>query len=247
MDYVDRLSGRAFQNVNPATLLKFTPLDPRVQHHLLKVYATLAAAVALSAVGAYGHILYNLGGIITTIGAFGCLVWLSSISPRSENLTKRYALLGTFAFCQGCSIGPLVQLALNVNVGILATAFLGTAAIFCCFSLAALLTQRRSYLFLGGILSSSISTFMFMRLGGWLFGVSAFTFQLELYLGLLVFSLYVIFDTQLIVEKASAGDFDTVKHALDLFVDFFAIFVRVLIILLQNQEKREKRKEKRKE
>jgi len=34
---------------------------------------------------------------------------------------------------------------------------------------------------------------------------------------------------QLIIEKANAGQLDHVKHALDLFVDFAAIFVRLLV------------------
>lgn len=65
------------------------------------------------------------------------------------------------------------------------------------------------------------------------------------YLGLLVFSGYVLFDTQLVVERASAGDMDNVQHALDLFVDFVAIAVRVLVILMKNQEKREQERRRR--
>ena len=51
---------------------------------------------------------------------------------------------------------------------------------------------------------------------------------------------------QMIVEKAEHGDTDHIKHALDLFVDFAAIFVRVLVIMLQNAEKREDRRDSRK-
>ena len=51
---------------------------------------------------------------------------------------------------------------------------------------------------------------------------------------------------QVIVEKAERGDTDHIKHALDLFVDFVAIFVRILVIMLQNAEKTEDRRENRK-
>ncbi len=43
-------------------------------------------------------------------------------------------------------------------------------------------------------------------------------FSAELYGGLLVFAGYVLFDTQLIVEKAAVGYTDHVKAALDLQV-----------------------------
>lgn len=66
------------------------------------------------------------------------------------------------------------------------------------------------------------------------------------YLGLLVFAGYVLFDTQLVVERASAGDMDQVQHALDLFVDFMAIAVRVLVILLKNQERKQQERSRRK-
>ncbi|MBA0831199.1 hypothetical protein Goarm_015680 [Gossypium armourianum] len=42
----------------------------------------------------------------------------------------------------------------------------------------------------------------------------------------------MIVDTQDIIEKAHLGDLDYVKHALTLFTDFVAVFVRILIIMV---------------
>lgn len=64
------------------------------------------------------------------------------VVPNMQN--KRYALLGAFAFAQGATIGPLVELALAISPALLMTATLSTAAIFTCFTLSALFTKRRS-------------------------------------------------------------------------------------------------------
>ena len=42
----------------------------------------------------------------------------------------------------------------------------------------------------------------------------------------------MVFDTQDIIEKAHLGDLDYVNHALLLFTDFIAVFVRILIIMV---------------
>jgi len=71
--------------------------------------------------------------------------------------------------------------------------------------------------------------------------------NINLYLGLFMFCGYILYDTQLIIEKADRGSTDFVWDALELFIDFVAIFVRVLIILLQNSGSKDKKKKQEKE
>ena len=56
----------------------------------------------------------------------------------------------------------------------------------------------------------------------------------------------MLWTMQVIVEKAYQGNADHISAALSLFVDFAAIFVRILVILMKNAEKREDRKSSRK-
>lgn len=53
-----------------------------------------------------------------------------------------------------------------------------------------------SWLYLGGTLSSAMSVLLLMRLGSYFLGGKSFVFQAELYVGLLMFIGYVLFDTQ---------------------------------------------------
>lgn len=55
---------------------------------------------------------------------------------------------------------------------------------------------------------------------------------LQLYFGLLVFVGYMVFDTQYIIEMAHLGDLDFVGHALRLYTDFIAVFIRILVIMV---------------
>jgi FtsH-binding integral membrane protein len=116
---------------------------------------------------------------------------------------------------------------------------MGTVTVFACFSAAAYFAERRSYLYLGGLLSSCVSVMLMLGLMNFFFRSYAIH-NIMLYVGLMVFSGYVIFDTQLMIEKAAMGETDFVWDCFQLFIDFVAIFVRLLIILSKDK-KNEKR------
>ncbi|MBA0763779.1 hypothetical protein Gotri_013188, partial [Gossypium trilobum] len=208
------------------------------------VYLTLCCALVASAFGAYLHILWNIGGYLTSFACFGTMIWLLSIPPYQEQ--RRVSLLMASAVFEGASVGPLIDLAIQIDPSVLVAAFVGTAIAFACFSGAAMLAKRREYLYLGGLLSSGVSMLLWLHFASSIFGGSAAFFMFEIYFGLLVFVGYMVVDTQDIIEKAHLGDLDYVKHALTLFTDFVAVFVRILIIMLKNSaEKSEKKKKRR--
>lgn len=64
--------------------------------------------------------------------------------------------------------------------------------------------------------------------------------------GLLIGCLYIIYDTQMIVERAENGDKDEISHAMILFVDLFELFIRILQILIELQKNEEGKKKKEK-
>jgi len=225
------------------SLKNLRQISPIVQNHLKQVYLSLCCALIAAAVGSYLHILWNIGGLLTTLACMGSIVWLLSTPPYEEK--KRVTLFMASALLQGASIGPLIELAIEIDPSILVSAFVGCAVAFGCFSMAAMLAKRREYLYLGGLLSSGLSILFWLHFASSLFGGSATLFKFELYFGLLVFVGYIVVDTQDIIEKAHFGDLDYVKHALTLFTDFAAVFVRILIIMLKNSEKQEKKKKRR--
>ncbi|KAL6606421.1 hypothetical protein ACP70R_042074 [Stipagrostis hirtigluma subsp. patula] len=219
-------------------------ISPAVQTHLKHVYLTLCFALAFSALGAYLHIILNVGGILTTLGCFAAIAFLLSLPVHQDR--NRFALLMAAAFLQGASIGPLIDLALHFDPRILVTAFVGTAIAFGCFSGAAIIAKRREYLYLGGLLSSGLSILLWLQFAASIFGHTTATFKFELYFGLLVFLGYMVFDTQEIIERAHHGDMDYIKHALTLFTDFVAVLVRILVIMLKNASEKSEDEKKRK-
>lgn len=44
---------------------------------------------------------------------------------------------------------------------------------------------------------------------------------------------FVLFDTQMIMEKHRNGSTDCIRHSMDLFFDLISVFRRLLIILTQ--------------
>ena len=118
----------------------------------------------------------------------------------------------------------------------------GLAFAFLCFSCAAVVAERREYLYLGGLLSSGLTILLWLQFGASIFGHSTSRFMFEVYFGLLIFLGYMVYDTQEIIERAQHGDMDYIKHALTLFTDFVAVLVRILVIMVSDMDYQDREK-----
>ena len=77
-----------------------------------------------------------------------------------------------------------------------------------------------------GMVGSGTSVLAISSLANIFIG-SPWMMSLEIYLGLLCFVGYICIDTQMIIYKATKlGDRDTIGHAVQLFTDAVAVFVR---------------------
>jgi len=251
------MTNNGWENVFPATfsgsgpsfsaILKANNISLRVQSHLRKVYSTLAATMLAATVGVVFYLYTHLSPFLSTIGLFVTLFGLM-FESREVPAEQRIPRLLLFGFFQGASVGSLVELALAVSPIIVLQAFVVTVLVFMTFAVVATLSERRSLLYLYGILGSAMSWLMLASFANFFLGSSAL-FGAEIYLGLALFVGYVCADSQMIIERADMGDTDFVRHALELFLDFVAIFVRVLVILIRSKaearaaESRKKRRE----
>eukprot|EP01006_Ploeotia_vitrea_P009665 TRINITY_DN23590_c0_g1_i1.p2 TRINITY_DN23590_c0_g1~~TRINITY_DN23590_c0_g1_i1.p2 ORF type:complete len:246 (-),score=31.72 TRINITY_DN23590_c0_g1_i1:1574-2311(-) len=222
----------------------FGDIDSKARTHIAKVYSTLTGATAAVAIGALFTIYYHVNQTLCWLGALGFMIglaWTPHIPGDEAQQNKRLLLLAATAFFKGAALGPLIQAALYINPSIVPMAALGAVTIFGCFTAAALTAKRRQYLYIGGFLGSATMLMCFLGLANMFFHSTA-VFNVQLYGGLLLFCGYVVFDTQMIIEKAHNQYPDHIHDALELLIDLVAIFVRLLIILMRNQGKQDRRK-----
>jgi FtsH-binding integral membrane protein len=243
-----------WENVFPASfssssfdlsaMLKANNISYRVQNHLKNVYLAMAGTMLSAVAGTVFYLYTHLSPLLSMFAMMALMVGLMFESP-SVPAREKLPRLMLFGFFQGASIGNLVELGLHVSPMLVAEAFFMTTLTFVCFAAVATLSERRSMLYMYGLLSSAVSWLLFASFANFFFQSTAL-FSAELYLGLAVFIGYVCADSQMIIERADLGDQDYVRHALELFLDFVAIFVRILIIFLKSRGDSERNEARRK-
>uniref|UniRef100_A0A8V0ZYS5 Transmembrane BAX inhibitor motif containing 6 n=1 Tax=Gallus gallus TaxID=9031 RepID=A0A8V0ZYS5_CHICK len=229
------------RSINLDALFKFSHISASTQEHLKRVYGSFALCMLLAAVGAYVNVVTHLFQPAEWFGLPGADGVADSDAPQQRDGAAAAGDAGRLCLPHRHQPGAPPADVHRHQPSIIPTAFLGTAAIFGCFSLSALYARRRSFLYLGGFLLSGLTLLLLSSLLNALLG-SVWLFTANLYVGLMLMCGFVLFDTQLIIEKAESGDKDYIWHCVDLFLDFVNIFRELLMILGVNENKKKEKK-----
>ena len=185
-------------------MFKFQDISPKTQIHLRNVYSNLAACTGICALGMYLNAATFLSGFMWTVASMILMSYcIYKIVNVYENEQTRIGYLWAISFFMGFMVGPVMHHLAEFEPMILIQAISYTTIMFGCFTAISLFSKRRSYLFLGGIISSMVSCMFWYRTLSWLFGYSNYysEFGMVYMMGaLFVACLYVIYDTQMIIE-----------------------------------------------
>jgi FtsH-binding integral membrane protein len=100
-------------------------------------------------------------------------------------------------------------------------------------------------LFLGSIIATMLQCMIIYRLITWFSGYGGIGLGYMM-ISLFMACLYIIYDTQIIVERAERGHKDVPTHTMMLFVDLFDLFIRIVQILSElNKDKDNDRRRRR--
>eukprot|EP00727_Mastigamoeba_balamuthi_P011528 m51a1_g6999 hypothetical protein (250) ;mRNA; r:198833-199735 len=194
--------------------------------------------VLAAAAGAVANAYVALPATLCSLSSLGLVVALGFARPPLSDAdpdTTRVSLLLAFGALTGAGLTPFLAAVAGVDPVLVPLGLAGALAVFACFSVSALLSPRRSALYLGGVLGTALVGLVLVGLAN-VFVRSAALYAVQLYGGLVVFSFFVAFDTQLMIERADAGSCDAVRSALELFLDFVNIAVRIWQILAKSKK-----------
>ncbi|CCE29032.1 hypothetical protein E4U35_001850 [Claviceps purpurea] len=182
----------------------------------------------------------GIGGLALS---FATMIGTRSISP--DNYIPKYALWTAFNATQAAFVAPLLAF---VPAPLLARAGLYTLAMMGALSVVGATAKQEKYLYIGGPLLAGAALVAVSGLAPLIVPATAvrtlaFTENIWLYGGLAVFGGFTLYDVQKVLyhaRMAQAGMMrrDPVNESISLELDFLNIFVRMVQILMMQQQRR---------
>lgn len=212
-----------------------TNLEPELRAHLKRVYLCMLTIAASAAVGC--GLYYRecaQYGTLSSLMTFGLVVALHFLPDNGKNFWFRFPMAVCFGFCAGQLLGPLMQFVALVDPKLIISSLVGSTAIYLSLTFTAIFSPPRKYLFLNGILIAMCNTMTIMSLLN-IFVKSYLVQYMQLHLAVAVMAGFVLYNTQVIMEKFRSGDRDSINHSIGLFFDMANLLRKVLILLAERR------------
>ncbi|KAF7888503.1 uncharacterized protein EAF02_003044 [Botrytis sinoallii] len=181
-----------------------------------------------------------IGGIALSIGTM-----MGTRATDPSNYVQKYALWTGFNVTQAAFIAPLLFMA---PPAIIARAGLYTVAMMGSISFVGATAKQEKYLYLGGPLLAGVALVAVSGLAPLVLPATAvrtlaFTENIWLWGGLAVFGGFTLYDVQKILAHARMAERgmmrrDAVNESISLELDFLNIFIRMVQILMMQQNRR---------
>ncbi|ERS94855.1 hypothetical protein HMPREF1624_08752 [Sporothrix schenckii ATCC 58251] len=182
----------------------------------------------------------GIGGLALS---FGTMIGTRAIDP--DNYLPKYALWTAFNATQAAFVAPLLAFAPGA---LLARAGLYTVAMMGSLSIVGATAKQEKYLYLGGPLLAGCAIVLASGLAPLIIPATAvrtlaFTENIWLWGGLAVFGGFTLYDVQKVLYHARLAERgvikrDPVNESISLELDFLNIFIRMVQILMMQQNRR---------
>ncbi|WP_166268250.1 Bax inhibitor-1/YccA family protein [Marinobacter caseinilyticus] len=200
---------------------------------LRNTYSLLALTLLFSAVMAGVSMSVGLGrgaSLGCSLGALA-LVWL--VLPRTANSSAGIAVVFAFTGLLGLSLGPIMShyLAMPNGGAVVMQALGGTALVFLSLS-GYVLTTRKDFSFMGGMLFAGLMVVVIAAIGSvvaGMFGVAVSGFSLAISAAIvLLMSGFILYDTSRIIN---GGETNYILATTGLYLSIYNLFVSLLHLL----------------
>jgi len=193
------------------------------------VLRTFALSLAIAFLGTMA------GAFVVPPGLFMPLMILEFIMLITAFFFRRrkavsYGFLYIFTFISGITLYPIVAYYLSTSgANVVGMAFASTTVVFTGIAIYAA-KSKRNFSFLGGFLLAAILALVAISLYNIFFPLSSTGMLAYSFVGVLVFSGYVLFDISRMKHYGVRAE-DVPLMALNLYLDFVNLFISILRIL----------------
>jgi FtsH-binding integral membrane protein len=195
---------------------------------LTKTFINLIFQLSITALTVYLLRNREVSGFVMIISFILLFVIMFPILISNLPIIYKLILFIIFSIGFGITLSPVNK----VNKEVLTASVIGTISIFITFFIMGLIITSYGYniSWLGGILLISLFILIITGLISMICGVSTLSHKVYLYFGLLVFSLYVLFDTNQILSDSTYKK-DFISASMGYYLDVINIFIKLVSIL----------------